>query len=224
VPVVEDDNHQMNKIPSARDQDPVDFETVQTLLDTLPDSLAPLDAGMLDGFLCGVLLQPRAVAASHWLPYVVDIDARLAPADFPLERLHALIGARCAEIDRAIVDRQWFDPWVYELGDDQAAPGEAVMPWTAGFITAMALYPALMDLNLRTLVEPLALILQYADADDLEDADEILEAIADMEPPRKMAEAVEDLVRAVLLIADVTRPKALPDKSRRQAPARPRPR
>jgi uncharacterized protein len=214
----------MIKTPSAPTPDPVDFEAVQALLDTLPDSLAPLDAGMLDGFLCGVLLQPRVIAAAQWLPYVVDIDARPAPADFPLKRLHQLVGARCAEIDRAIADRQWFDPWVYELGNDEAAPGEAVMPWTAGFITAMALYPALMDLNLRPLVEPLALILQYADGDDLEDADDILEAIAGMEPPRKMAEAVEDLVRAVLLIADVTRPQAQPEKPRRRAPLRPRPR
>jgi uncharacterized protein len=44
------------------------------------------------------------------------------------------------------------------------------------------------------------------DPDDLEDADELLALIDTLEPPADMAQAVEDLVRSVLLIADVTRP------------------
>jgi hypothetical protein len=53
---------------------------LQSLLDAVPASLEPLDVSALDGFLVGVLLQPQAVPASRWLPHVVDLDARPAPA------------------------------------------------------------------------------------------------------------------------------------------------
>ena len=32
---------------------------LQTLLDKIPEPLEPLDISMLDGYLCGVLLQPH---------------------------------------------------------------------------------------------------------------------------------------------------------------------
>jgi len=49
--------------PGAGDLDERELETLESLLDAVPAPLEPLDAGMLDGFLCGVLLQPRAVPA-----------------------------------------------------------------------------------------------------------------------------------------------------------------
>ena len=42
-----------------------DITRLQTLLDGVPAPLEPLDASMLDGFLCGVLLQPQPVPAER---------------------------------------------------------------------------------------------------------------------------------------------------------------
>ena len=96
---------------------------------------------------------------------------------------------------------------VADAGATQDGPRAAVLPWVAGFAAAMDLFPGLMALDHPGLVEPLALIYAAFDPDDLEDADELLAVIDTLEPPSDMAEAVEDLVRAVLLLADVSRPR-----------------
>jgi hypothetical protein len=49
---------------------------------------------------------------------------------------------------------------------------------------------------------------RHLDPDDLEDADDLLAEIETLAPPETLAEAVEDLVRSVLLMADVSRPVA----------------
>lgn len=201
------------------------MEQLQALLDRLPPPLEPLDVVMLDGYLCGVLLQPRPVAEARWLPPIVDLDGRPAPAAFPLPRLAALVRQRHAVLDQAIAQRQWFDPWVYQL-DDAASPSETVLPWVAGFAAAVDLFGELMRRHGAELLEPLATLYRHFDADDLEDADELLAEIDTLEPPRDLAEAVEDLVRSVLLIADVSRPAlrpAAPARLRRKADARARP-
>jgi uncharacterized protein len=68
-------------------------------------------------------------------------------------------------------------------------------------------FPALMRTDDAALVEPLAILYAHFDADDLDDADELLAVIETLEPPGDLAEAVQDLVRCVMLIADVTRPR-----------------
>lgn len=179
---------------------------LQGLLDAVPASLEALDPSMLDGFLCGVLLQPRRVPETMWLRHVTDVDGRPVPPGFDVTRLHALVRRRHAELDAAIDARQWFDPWVFEL-DEEATPSEVVYAWVAGFATAMEFFPALNALDAQRLREPLALLYRHLDADDLEDADDLLEEIESLEPPADLAEAVEELVRATLLLADVSRPK-----------------
>ena len=83
-------------------------------------------------------------------------------------------------------------------------------PWVAGFATALELFPDLMTLDAGELTEPLALVYRHLAADDLEDADELLEVIESLEPPADLAAAVEELVRATLLLADVARPVSAP--------------
>lgn len=200
----------------------VDIARLQSLLDRLPAPLEPLDASALDGYLCGVLLQPRALPAKRWLRFVTDVDGRPLPPGFAdAAPLLALVQRRHAELDTAIARRRWFDPWVFELengpsaGHEADAAHEAVYPWVAGFATAMTLFPDLMDLDAPALAEPLALILRHLDAQDLEDADELLAIAEALEPPADLTQAVEELVRATLLIADVTRPARPPSARRR---------
>lgn len=208
---------QPSSVPPARRAQQVlteaELQELQALIEHVPPPLEALEVDMLDGYLCGVLLQPRPVPRERWLPHVTDIDAKPLPAGFDAGRLHALVLRRHAELDHAIAARQWFDPWVFEL-DEESSPSAAVYGWVAGFSTAMSLFPALQQLDAARLTEPLALIYRHLDPDDLEDADELLEAIESIEPPATLADAVEELVRATLLLADVSRPAAAPARRR----------
>ena len=201
-----------------------ELEQLQTLLDAVPAPLEPLDVSSIDGYLCGVILQPQPVPPATWLPIVADVEGRAPPAGYPLARLQALVLRRHAELAHAIAGRQWFDPWVYQL-DDDASPSDTVLPWVAGFATAMALFPALMRIDDPALLEPLAVLYLHLDPDDLEDAVALLEVMEELEPPAELDEAVEDLVRSVLLIADVSQPRKAPPLRRPpQRPAGRRPR
>jgi uncharacterized protein len=200
-------------------------DELEALLDRVPAPLEPLDASMLDGFLCGLLVQPRRIQPSRWLPHITDVDARALPHSFDARRLQQLALRRHDELEDAIARRQWFDPWVFELRSDppdtarspapddpDAAPPavEAVYPWVAGFATALELFPDLMALDAPGVTEPLALIYRHLDPDDLEDADALLAEIESLELPDDLTDAVEGLVRATLLLADVSRPVGAP--------------
>ena len=217
-----------------------ELDELQTILDRVPAPFEALDVSMLDGYLCGVLLQPRHVPVARWLPNVTDVDGRALPPNFDTSRLASLVLRRHAELDDAIQRRQWFDPWVFELSDaDEAEPErghdeyddeddedgdgdsgaiDAVYPWVAGFATALELFPDLMALDAKALTEPLALVYRHLAADDLEDADDLLAEIESLEPPEDLADAVEGLVRATLLLADISRPVV----SAAAPPSRPR--
>lgn len=182
------------------------------LLAALPAPLEPLDASALDGYLCGVLLQPRPVAASDWLRFVGDALGRPMPAGPAARRIASLALRRHAELDLAIGARAWFDPWVFELEDAGDAglptPSQLAQPWVAGFSLALECFPALAALDDPALVEPMAVLYAMVDPEDLEDAGALAAVIETLEPPASLEEAVEDLVRSVLLIADVVRPRA----------------
>jgi uncharacterized protein len=100
---------------------------------------------------------------------------------------------------------------VFELEPDpsgaEVTPSEVVLPWIGGFAAALDLFPGLLARADAAAREPLATLYAHFDPDDLEDAEELLETMASIEPPETVAEAVEDLVRCTLLLADVTRPQ-----------------
>ncbi len=177
---------------------------LQDLLDAVPAPLEPLDLPALDGYLCGVLVQPGRIAPARWLAHVADADARPMPPGYDAAPLLALVKRRHAELEAAIGQRRWFDPWVFEV-DAAEHPDPvraAVFPWVAGVAAAFELFPGTMQLPPEATLEPLALLYQHVDADDLEDADELLAEIDSLEPPADRTEAVEQLVRAILLLAD----------------------
>jgi uncharacterized protein len=196
-----------------------DLAELQALLDDLPAPLEPLDVSALDGYLVGVLLQPKPLAPARWLAHVHDVDGRAPPPGVSLTRLHTLVRQRHAELAQAIAQRAWFDPWVFEVeadGDEpMPTPSQAVLPWVAGFATAMALFPALMArADEPALLTPLAVLYAALDAHDLEDAERLLAEIDTLEPPATLADAVEDLVQSTLLLADATQARAAPRRRR----------
>lgn len=204
--------------PSLPPLNEAELEQLETLLDAVPAPLEPLDLPMLDGYLVGVLLQPKAVPTFQWTKHVLDgEEGRSPPERFDSRPLLALVKRRYTELNQAIVERQWFDPLVFELEED-AEPSEVVFPWVAGFALATELFPSLMREDAADLLEPLASLFMHLDPDDLEDADELLEEIETLEPPSDLAEAVESLVRSTLLLADITRPQQA------KQPAKPPPR
>jgi uncharacterized protein len=197
--------------PSAPVTD-AELHELQACLDQLPAPLEPLDACMLDGYLCGVLLQPQPIPLPRWLPYVLDMEGSALPPKLNTERLVTLLRKRHAQLERAIQTRDWFDPWVFELEDDDAdTPSQfdetqSVYPWVAGFALAMDIFPAFMQRDAALILEPLALLYQHLDPNDLEDADALLAEIDTLEPPQDLGEAVEELVRAIMLLADTSLP------------------
>jgi uncharacterized protein len=198
-------------------------ERIQALLDALPPPLQPLDPSMIDGFLCAVLLQPQRPATATFLPMLLDGREDGEPprlTSVPAE-IGRSIESRLGQLDDAITRRTWFDPWVYEL-DDAASPSDAVLPWVAGFALAAQHFGGLLAVDSPQLLEPLALIYRHFDPDDLEEADALLEQIEQIEPAQDLSEAVEDIVRSVLLIADVVRPLRQPPTPRQPPAPRPR--
>lgn len=193
---------------------------LQELLDGLPAPLEPLDVMALDGFLCGVILQPRPVPAEDWLRRVTDVDGRAMPAGVDAAPIRALAMRRHAELSAAIARRDWFDPWILPPEDGQAPVAQVVLPWVAGFATALELFPDLMAIDDPELLEPLALLYLHFDPADLEDADALLALIETLEPPADLAEAVQDIVRALMLIADVSLPRTRAAAPRRPASGR----
>lgn len=202
-------------VPIVKPLGDAEIEELQALLDAVPAPLEPLDVVMLDGFVCGVLVQPVKVATAQWFHHVIDVDGRAPPAGFKAARIEALVKRRYTELESAIEQRQWFDPWVFALADgepvleaddDAFEAIEAVYPWVAGFATALELFPALLRLSDAKLDEPLALVYRHLAVDDLDDAEALLAEIETLEPLRNLTEAVEGLVRATLLLADIARP------------------
>jgi uncharacterized protein len=183
-----------------------EIDELQGLLDGVPAPFEALDVSALDGFLCGVIVQPKGIAPERWRPFVTDADGRPLPVGFDANRLLALVARREAELRAAIERRAWFDPWVFELAGEPAAAPEgidAVYPWVAGFAAALETFPGLLGHDEADLIEPLALLYRHLGADDLEDADALRAEIDSLEPPADLAAAVEEIVRATLLLADV---------------------
>lgn len=182
-----------------------DIGRLQALLAEIPPPYDPPDVSALDGFLCGVLLQPEPVPPKQWRPYLTDLAGRAAPLDATSADLLAIVERRHRELRAAIDGRCWFDPWVFEL-EPPASASESVLPWVAGFALAVERFDRLLALDDPRLREPLCLIYQHLPPADLDADAELRLMIESLQPPEGLDDAVEDLVCAVLLLADVARP------------------
>jgi len=112
-------------LPAASvDLSDAEFQELDDLLADTPEPLFPMDVVMLDGYLCGVLVQPRLIAAEEWLPWVFDTDGRALPEGADRtghERARALTLRRHSALNRALLGDGWFDPLILEEGDAEGA-------------------------------------------------------------------------------------------------------
>lgn len=202
-----------------------EFAELDELLATTPKPLQALDASMLDGYLCGVLVQPRLVDIEEWLPNIFDYDGGVLPDDVDpawLARVRELVERRHKALNRALVEDGWFDPVVLDLdeppeGEAPAAADEgedelyaslnpisrSLLPWVAGFQHACLCFPELSELPDDAVMAALARLYRHLPAETPEEKETV--ATLDREHPLKdLDDAIEELVVTVADLADLT--------------------
>ena len=217
------DNRPMSKIADLND---AEFAELDELLAQTPAPLQALDASMLDGYLCGVLVQPRLIEIEEWLPPIFDYDGGELPADADpawLARIQELVLRRHAALNRSLAEHGWFDPVVLDLDAEAAAAAEAgetpeadaaddeqltpiartLLPWVAGFQHAALCFPELGELDDEGVMNAMARLYRHLPAETAEEKEVV--ATLDREHPLKdIDDAIEDLVVNVADLYDLT--------------------
>ena len=198
-----------------QDLNDAELDELAELLNATPEPLQPLDMLMLDGYLAGVLVQPRVVPIDEWLPPVFDFEHRALPDDVDatwLARCKHLIERRRDALNAGISEDGFFDPVIVDV--DQLPPASeyeevqspvsrALMPWAAGFQWAQECFPDLADTADDAVGAALSRIYRHLPAQA--DEDKALIAVLDRAQPLKDLDAgIEDLVNATVELWDLT--------------------
>lgn len=208
---------------NARDLTDAEFADLDDLLQQTPEPLTPCDVVMLDGYLCGILVQPVLLQPDAWLPHIFDFEGEPLPDGVDtawLDRTKALIMRRHAALNRAMEEDGWFDPLILEFDEDhppeQVPEGQpdpmaglhpisqSLMPWVAGFQHATICFPDLLELPDDAVMAALARIFRHLPAE----TDEEKEVVATLDrelPLTTLEDAIEEMVLAVADLQDLTR-------------------
>jgi uncharacterized protein len=130
--------------PASRDLTDNEFAELDALLEATPAPLEPLDVVMLDGFLCGVLVQPTVLDAAQWMPFVFDASGQALPPDIDpvwFARTNALVMQRHAALSRALAQDGWFDPLILEMDEEGEGAAQMAAPVDRHASTAMPYSP-----------------------------------------------------------------------------------
>jgi len=205
---------------STQDLTDAEFAELDELLAATPEPLQPLDASMLDGYLCGVIVQPRLIELDEWLPNIFDYDGGLLPETVDaawLDKLTELVQRRHAALNRGLVEDGWFDPVILDV-DENATEEErtarasydalgpisrALMPWVAGFQHAALCFPELADMPDDAIAAALARLYRHLPAETPEEK-EVVETLNREHPLKDLDDAIEELVVTVADLADLT--------------------
>ncbi len=205
----------------AQDLTDTELDELDERLAQTPEPLEALDLVMLDGYLCGVLVQPRLIGIDEWLPPVFDLEGRPLPASTDpawQARCAELIERRMAALNRGMAEDGWFDPILHELPEEAATPPEgeddplAELPpysrtlfgWVAGFQYATTVFQELAELPDEPVVSALDRVFRHLPPETDTDR-EILRELNEEQPLTSLDEAVEDLVLSVVELWDLTR-------------------
>ncbi|HEY1091063.1 MAG TPA: UPF0149 family protein [Burkholderiaceae bacterium] len=196
-----------------------EFAELDELLAATPAPLQALDASMLDGYLCGVIVQPRLLTIDEWLPNIFDYDGGLLPEDVDatwLARVRDLVERHHTALTRSLAEDGWFDPVVLDLEDasvvepdedEQVAAlnpiSRTLLPWVAGFQHAQLCFPELSDLPDDAVMAALARLYRHLPAET--DEEKEIVATLDREHPLKdLDDAIEEMVVTVADLCDLT--------------------
>ena len=224
----------------AQDLSVAEFAELDDLLAGVPEPLQPLDVVMLDGFLCGVIVQPALLDPETWLPYVFDAGGHRWGEAVPSaeqQRARVLILRRHAALNRALAEFGSFDPFVLEPLGDEAALGDApapaadldpapadpigavLLPWVAGFEQAAHLLPGLADLDDPAVALTLARLFRFLPDDGDADAPSTRALVADARPLSSLDDAIAEVVGCVAELYELTAPlRYQVDTVRRESP------
>ncbi len=203
---------------TSQDLTDAEFAELDDLLAATPEPFEPVDAVMLDGFLCGVLVQPVLIEPEAWLPHVFDFDGQPLPDDAdPVwrDRVTTLIMRRHAALNRTLSEDGWFDPLILEPDDfnpprtdDPAASlnpvSQALMPWVAGFQHAMECFPDLIELPDPAIDIALARLYRHLPVQNDEER-EVVATLDREHPLATLDDGIEDLIVVVADLDDLTR-------------------
>jgi uncharacterized protein len=189
-----------------------DLDRLDELLAGAPAPLQPLDAVALDGFLCGVLVQPQRIGLAQWLPAALDVEHGVVPEEVDaawlaevtrlVERHHDALRTQLAEgsfeplLPAEPVDAPDEDP-------DLPKPSRVLARWVAGFAHAAEQFPALADLPDDRVADALDRIWRHLPAASEYERD-ARDALNREWPLATLQTAIEDLVAAVVEISDQT--------------------
>ena len=206
----------------AHDLSDAEFAELDDLLAATPEPLEPLDGVMLDGYLCGVIVQPVLLEPATWLAHVFDFDGTPLPESVDsawLERTTALVMRRHAALLRAIVEDGWFDPLVLEFDEDHPraplaegevdpteglnAVSQSLMPWVAGFHHAATTFPDLQEMPDEAVMSALARLYRHLPAESDEER-EIVATLDREHPLATLDDAMEELVVTIADLHDLT--------------------
>ncbi len=198
-----------------QDLNDAELDELAELLNATPEPLQPLDMLMLDGYLAGVLVQPRVVSVEEWLPPVFDFERRALPDSTDaawLARCKNLIERRRDALNAGISEDGFFDPVIVDVDQlppvseyeqEQSPVSRALMPWSAGFHWAQECFPDLEDTADDAVGAALARIYRHLPADA--DEDKALITVLDREQPLEdLDSGIEDLVNATVELWDLT--------------------
>ena len=214
-----------------------EFAELDDLLQATPEPLTPVDAVMLDGFLCGVLVQPVLLEPAVWLPFVFDFDGQPLPEDAdPVwkDRVTSLVLRRQAALNHALVEDGWFNPLVLEFDDEHprepvpegetdplaglSEVSQPLMPWVAGFQHAALCFPDLAEMPDDAVMAALARLYRHLPTETDEER-EVVEVLDREHPLATLDDAIEELVVTVADLADLTRDQRYKvEQVRRDAP------
>jgi uncharacterized protein len=190
-----------------------EIHEIDELLALVPEPFETLDAVILDGYLCGVIVQPVLLTPDDWLGPIFGTDGVPQPgiegwSAKQHERLLTLVQRRHDEILRGILERGWFDPLVPLVEDDDGKPltGKAAFEglgyWVAGFEWALANFTHLEDAGLSGVPDLLDSLWRHLpDQDETQAA--MTKALDEEHPLKNLDEAIEALVFDVVDLAQI---------------------
>jgi uncharacterized protein len=185
----------------TQDLNDEEIRELDELLAAVPAPWEAMDVVMLDGYLCGLLVQPTPPSKSEWLPPIFGEHETPFHTDVAgwsiaqQERLEALIAQRWAAIEDGLIDQGWFDPIV--PGSEEATaltpPFEGLGFWVSGFEWALAHFTALEDKGLPDVPDLLDSLWRHLPEQDETQA-AMTQALDQEHPLHTLDGAIEQLV------------------------------
>ena len=183
-----------------------EFVELEELLASIPETHNPMEADEADGFLTGLLLNPKEVPPDSWMPFILDAGGKavteLSPED--LYRLQSLLYRRYLDLNDQLKARSPVDPIILEEAEEDDPSGE-LGPFASGFLASMQLFPGLSSIEDKAVSGAVLGILRHLPASAQGDLAGMIAKANETSPLKSPQDAFEDMTACIAEIAEVTR-------------------